>query len=232
MNMKGTYAITEICQEEDYFCMSAIKNSITDYKVNNDSSNEIWNLQPVNNAFLQAVMHLVRYMKDLQRILFVLYFVANQAPEGADQVEAAYECYKFAIEHGVKFREAPRANETVQKIKRKYPMYKIQHLLHLHNLHDDKLGQLIEHPAELISALYNHEVVLQPENKIDVNQIAQEVAELHQLDFHLLQIGLLQKWLSFSVNDSSGNLDETFYSDLNVTVSNIETEICNDSVER
>lgn len=232
MNMKGVHSMTEIYQEEDYFSMSAIKNSITEYKVNNDSSNEVWNLHPVNNAFLQAVMHLVQHMKDLQRILFVLYFVANQAPEGADQVEAAYECYKFAIKHEAKIRDSPRANETIQKIKRKYPMYKVQHLLHLYNLHDDKLGQLIESPPELIYALYNHDVVLQPENKIDINQITQEIADLHQLDFHELQIGLLQKWLSFSTNDSSGGLDETFYSDLNVTVSNIETEISNDSVER
>lgn len=234
MNMKGVQNLQEIYKEEDYFCMSAVKNSITEFKSNPDNPNHVWNLQPVNNAFLQAVMHLVKYMKDLQRILFVLYFVTNQAPEGADQVEAAYECYKFAVENENKLRDSPRAIETIEKIKRKFKMYKIQHLLHLHNLHDDKLGQLIEHPCELIHALYQHESVLQPENKIDINQIAQEIAALHQLDFHMIQIELLQKWLSFSVNDSCEGLDETFYHDLNITITNIETEfeISNESVER
>lgn len=169
--MKGVVSMEEIYQEQDYFCMSAIKNSITDYKPNNDSGAEVWNLQPVNNAFLQAVLHLVEHMKDIHRILFVLYFVFNHAPEGADQVEAAYECFKFAIIHEDELRESNRGYDIVVKIKRKYPMFKTQHLLHLYGLNEDNLSQLVESPLQLISALYCHESVFKSDSKIDFNQV-------------------------------------------------------------
>lgn len=42
-------------EKEDYFCMTAVKNSISEYK--NDTG--VWNLQPINNAFLQAVRRFI-----------------------------------------------------------------------------------------------------------------------------------------------------------------------------
>lgn len=55
--MRGTHP--EKCSTEDYFCMSAVKNSISEYKNTTDTglfmSKENWNLQPINNAFLQSV---------------------------------------------------------------------------------------------------------------------------------------------------------------------------------
>lgn len=171
--MRDVVSPDEIKKEEDQFCMTAIKNSISEYKSGMDvnGANEMWNLQPINNAFLQAVLQLVGHMHDITRILFVLYFVCNQAPEGADQVEAAYECYKFAITHEEALRGSDRAYEMVMKIKRKYPMFKIQHVLHLYGLNDDKLSKLVENPFELISALYQHNSVLKSDSKVDFNQV-------------------------------------------------------------
>lgn len=224
-NLRKSVTLPEIYAEQDYYCMSAIKNSISKYKADNDTSGtEVWNLQPINNGFLQTILHLVRQMKDVQRIIFVLYFVCNHAPEGADQVEAASECHKFAIENEAKLRESQRGSETVDRIKRKYPMLKIQHLLHLYGLKDEKFFQLVEHPMELITALYQHDTLLKSENKIDLNQVSQEIAELHGLNFHEIQLDLLKRWLSFATHDANETLEETFYNDLNGSVVKVEDE--------
>ena len=41
----------------DYFCMSAVKNSTTEYKLICDNNHiDVWHLKPINNAFLQSVI--------------------------------------------------------------------------------------------------------------------------------------------------------------------------------
>lgn len=99
-------------------------------------------------------------MTDPSRQLFVLYFVCGQAPEGADQVEVAYECFKFAVDNEEVLNQSRRAQEIVIKIKRKYHILKTQHLMHLYGLADNQLFQLVENPRELINALYNHPSIL------------------------------------------------------------------------
>lgn len=237
MNLKKSVTLPEIYAEQDVYCMSAVKNSISKYKTDSDGTDgtEQWNLQPTNNGFLQAILHLVKEMKDAQRIIFVLYFVCNHAPEGADQVEAAYECYKFATDNEQALNESQRSAETVQRIKRKYPMFKTQHLLHLYGLKDDRLFQLVENPLDLIRAMYQHDSLLKSDNKIDLNQVSKEIAELHGLEFHGIQLDLLKDWLSFSTLDSNQTLEETFYNDtLNASVMKVDDdgEIDNESVAR
>lgn len=156
----------------------------------------------------------------------MLYFVANHAPEGADQVEAAYECYKFAKEHEAELAQIKRAHEITDKIMRKYPIFKTQHLLQLYGFSDDHLLRLVESPRDLIEALYSHPCILKPQ-KTDINKAAKEIAELHQLNFTQIQVELLEKWLSSSVDVNGGSLDETFYEDLNMSV-NVEDDTSSD----
>lgn len=117
-------------------------------------------------------------MKDEENILFLLYFTSNNAPEGADQVKAAYECYKFAINNEEQLQNSRRAGDIVFKIKRQYPMLKTKYLLRLYGLLEDKLFQLIENdmPGELISALYGHESVLK-QRKLDINKVRQRTVD-------------------------------------------------------
>jgi len=151
-------------------------------------------------------------MKDLTNILFLLYFVTNHAPEGIDQVEAAYECYKFALKNKNELIKSDRAKDIVEKIERKYPIIKIQHLLHVYSLTDDTLMQLVECPKDLIHALYMHEIILK-QHKPDINKLAGEIADLHNINLYKLQLQLLHKWLSFSENSLNDDLEETFYDD-------------------
>jgi kinetochore-associated protein 1 len=53
--------------------------------------------------------------------------------------------------------------------------------------------------------------------KPDVNKIAREIADLHSLEIHVLQMDLLNKWLSLSISEGEGEngnaMEETFYED-------------------
>lgn len=67
IRLHATIMSESLSDSEDYFCMLAVKNSISEYKnnVNMDAAGsgsnaesinkEQWNLQPINNAFLQSV---------------------------------------------------------------------------------------------------------------------------------------------------------------------------------
>lgn len=52
--MIGGESDSQIISNQEYFCMTAVKNSISEYK-NNEKDNEKWSLYPKNNAFLQSV---------------------------------------------------------------------------------------------------------------------------------------------------------------------------------
>lgn len=155
---------------------------------------------------------MIQFLVDKAKIAFVLYFVANHAPEGADQVEAAYECYRYCIENEDILMEKKKTEEIVVKIKRKYPIYKTQHLLNLYKLNDEKLFQYLENPVELINALYHHEVILRAQ-KPDVHKLANEIAELHSLDLQLIHMNLLHKWLRCDSESADVDLEETVYDD-------------------
>ncbi|XP_055536663.1 uncharacterized protein LOC129725174 [Wyeomyia smithii] len=217
---------------QDYFCKAAVLNSISEYKIQADeiSPGTGWHLHPVNNAFLQSILRLVDCVSDPVSKLFILYYVTNNAPEGADQVEAAYECYKFVCQNEDILSANVDAKDKVEKIFRKYPIFKTQHLLLQYGINDDKLLSLVKNPLELINALYS--VTL--ERKVDINSLVCEISKLHQLDIHPIQVTLIQKWLSIvgSANNSSENLEETLYEDHNMEDDSVTTTSADEYVAR
>ncbi|KAL5278300.1 KNTC1 family protein [Megaselia abdita] len=221
----------EIIKTQDYLCMTAVKRSISEYKSNalneaklsprsarSFNDNDKWNLEPVNNAFLKSVLRLVKHITDESKKILLLYFVSNNAPEGADQVEACYECYQYAINNESILMKNEKSQDIMEKIKRKYPILKTQHLLHVYDMIEDHLLQLVENPRELIYALYHHEIVLKPE-KPNINEICSEIAALRNLDFEEIQLSLLKKWLVFSNESHNETLEETFYEDIDANQS-------------
>ncbi|XP_030370640.1 uncharacterized protein LOC115621201 [Scaptodrosophila lebanonensis] len=205
--LKGSKDISQNC---DYFCMSAVKNSINEYKSKNDS--DAWSLYPTNNAFLKSVLRLTKNVHSPSKVFLILYFVASYAPDGADQVEASYECWKYVKENAAVITD-PKYQEQLTKIKRKYPIIKTQHLLYVYGLPDEKLLRLVENPTELIISLYNHELILKS-TKLDINTLVKDIANLHELDLDAIQFKLLQKWLSVTMEPADGTmLEETFLED-------------------
>lgn len=228
VQMKAPLENMDPVELQDYFCKSAVINSISEYKIQADelAPTAGWHLQPVNNAFLQSILRVVDCVSDLSSKLFILYYVTNNAPEGADQVEAAYECYKFACQHEDALSGNSDAKDKMEKIIRKYPIFKTQHLLLQYGINDDKLFALIKNPRELINALYSETV----QRKVDINSLVCEIAKLHQLDIDAIQVSLIQKWLSIfgSSNDSDGNMEETLYEDHNMSIDASDVDISAD----
>lgn len=164
-------------------------------------------------------------MRNLKKKAACLYFVMNYAPEGADQVEAAYECYRFVCANEDQLRAK---SDLVPKIKRKYPILKTQHLLQQYRLTDDRLMQLLENPTQLIEALYGHQSIVDcAQKQADiVNKVAQQIADLHELNLAYIQVTIIKNWLAVNDVASSGSegcgggdddLDETFHVDFNGT---------------
>lgn len=176
----------------------AVKTSVMDLKAKQESSNIEWNLKSTNNAFLQTILRMISLIADKSKRLAILYFYVNHAPQGSDQVEAAFEALKFAVANEDEVVASSKFGELVNRTKRKYPLVKTQHLLHLYGLTDEKLMQLLENPVELINALYHHESILQLQKK-DVNKLCGELAQLYSID---LQDKLLRKWVAYVGNSS------------------------------
>lgn len=215
IQLHATLCEANVTERIEVFGLAACKNSIMEFKNKAEQRDCLgWSLKPINNAFLQSILRLVSFMQDKPKIIAMLYFVANHAPEGCDQVEAAYECYKFALNNEKELNDYPKAADVVNKIKRKYPNTKTQHLLHLYGLTDDKLMQHVENPTELINALYRHDSILLPQKK-DINKLCGELAELYGINLAVLQMRLLQKLLAFAHNkgDDGADMDETVYED-------------------
>lgn len=198
----------EIDQAKDTLCMTVFKKVLSEHKTST-TENSIWRLQPENSTFLQSVMDVVSHMKDVHRILLVLYMVLTNSPEGVDQVDAAYQCYKFMKQNQAVLNENPKSKELSFKIKSKYSLLKVQHHLHLYGLYDDDLSELIGNPCELIRALYNRSTTSNKDSKCDINKVAQEFAKLFGLPFESIQLSLLREWLEVGPTDSADPLEQT-----------------------
>lgn len=205
----------EIC------AFKAVKTSVMERKsaLSEQNCGTEWNLKSSNNAALLSVLRMASLIKDKSKRLAIIYFHVNHTAPGSDQVEAAFECWKFATSYEEEILQSQKYAELVEKIKRKYPIFKAQHLLHLHGLNEDNLMQLVEDPIELITTLYHHNSILEPSQKKDINKLCYELAELFDIDLESLQMKILQKWLVFSRSNGasesfeSNDANDTIYED-------------------
>lgn len=217
--MHGIMDPNAINQENDALCMKVFKNVLNEHQSSN-KENCTWNLQPVNNAFLQSVLHVVNNMKDVHRILMVLYMVFNNAPEGADQLEAAVQCFMFVKQYEAALNELPRSKDLAFKIKTKYSVLKVQHQLHLYGLYDDDLSELIASPMQLICALYNRGTRnTNGDSKCDINKVVEDFARLFRLNLREIQTDLLKQWLAIEPPSDGSVLEQTLNEDeMNSTI--------------
>lgn len=119
------------------------------------------------------ILRVTDKMTDKGNILSALHFITKFAAEGADQVEAAYECYQFAVNNEPELKKNRRNISILVQIKRLYPINKLKFLLRLYNLMDEKLNELVEKPEDLICELYEHESILK-EQKINISKVCEQ----------------------------------------------------------
>uniref|UniRef100_A0A182QZ07 Uncharacterized protein n=1 Tax=Anopheles farauti TaxID=69004 RepID=A0A182QZ07_9DIPT len=229
VSMKASAEALDCNEMNDYFCKSAVINSMNEYKIQNREKlqQSAWHRQSKNKAFLQSILRIVDSVRDLSTKLHILYYITCNALDGDDQVNAAYACYEFAREHESSLSEITEAKDKIEKIYRKYPVLKTQQLLQQNGVTDEKLFQLVKNPHELIQALYTDACF----QKVKVNELASVIGQLYSLDIEPIQLGMLQKWLTAfggapAVADAAGNpmLEETLYDDHNISDASQEDE--------
>jgi kinetochore-associated protein 1 len=193
----------------------AAKNSVQDLQSQAEATSNNYNLKPRNNALLQAALRMVNFLENKFKVMATLYFIMINTPRGCDQMEAAHECYKFAIANEDELKGNQKYAELMEKSKAKYPFLKTQHLLYLYGVYDDKLMQLVESPTSLINSLYHHESILAAQKK-EINKLCGELADLHNIELLSIQNKLLRNWLAFadtSISHENQCGDETVYED-------------------
>uniref|UniRef100_A0A182YC48 Rod_C domain-containing protein n=1 Tax=Anopheles stephensi TaxID=30069 RepID=A0A182YC48_ANOST len=226
VSMKASAEGLDGQEMNDYFCRSAVINSLNEYKIQNreKTQHSEWHRQSKNKAFLQSILRIVDSVCDLSIKLYILYYITCNALDGDDQVSAAYACYQFARKHEPMLIGNPEAKDKIEKIYRKYPVLKTQQLLQQNGVTDEKQYQLVKNPHELIQALYTESCF----QKVNVNELATIIGQLHDLDVEAIQMGLLQKWLTMfggsgmvagadGFSNGSGMLEETLYDDHNLS---------------
>lgn len=92
---------------------------------------------------------------------------------GADQVNAAKMCYKYALKY--KQPGTPDIEKAFNKVHLKYISYSAMHILHLNQLADKKYLELVTQPNELIEALYMDERIIEAANGIVLHFPGKEV---------------------------------------------------------
>uniref|UniRef100_A0A1B0C8Y7 Uncharacterized protein n=1 Tax=Lutzomyia longipalpis TaxID=7200 RepID=A0A1B0C8Y7_LUTLO len=133
----------ELVKIMEKFCMTAVKNSLQEYKAQTEKDEcGVWQLKPTDNSLLKSTLKLTKFMVSKWKIFALLYYVMNYTIEGVDQVEAAYECYKYALENEEELVNCDKSVNHVLKVKQKYIRLKIQHLLHVHKLNEENLLKL------------------------------------------------------------------------------------------
>ncbi|XP_052860385.1 kinetochore-associated protein 1 [Anopheles cruzii] len=230
VKMKSALEGLDCDEMNDYFCKSAVVNSINEYKIQNKekSQHSEWHQQAKNKAFLQSILRIVDSVKDRSSKLIILYYITCNASDGEDQVNAAHACYQFARKHETELVTVPEAKEKLDKIFRKYPVLKTQQLLQQSGVTEEKQFQLVRNPQELIQALYSESCF----QKVKVNELVEVVGKLYDLDVEAIQTMLLQKWITIfgggaeSADDFNGMLEETLYDDHNVSQGSQNDDAC------
>ncbi|CAG9854949.1 unnamed protein product [Phyllotreta striolata] len=194
----------------DDICTFAVKQEVL-RKTADYPPSEDWVMCPKLNDLIEKVDECLQNMKNLEVATATAYFLMNSIPNGADKLNAAKLCVKYAKQYRNQNPDDFNANEAYAKIESKVKFLSVCRILTLHNLNREDYLSQYNQPAILIKSLYERENVSKASfDELDINGAAYELAEFFKLDIKDLKVHLLEFWLSQnehdSANDSSGQL--------------------------
>ncbi|XP_044010081.1 kinetochore-associated protein 1-like [Aphidius gifuensis] len=163
-----------------------------------------------------------------------LYYAVNYMPPGADQVEAAKECFSYI--NNLPEGTIDIDNDKRIKIENKYRKYTSKHILHTYGLGDDKYLNLVDYPEQLVRALYYDKTIPEryrcaTKNRPDINSSVNDLGKVFNINLVKIRLELLEEWLqpdtgeikndSITVagicqDDTSSSLIDTFTFDDNL----------------
>lgn len=148
-------------------CAIAVKDVAKCGILNNRQQTDEWCLIGKHEDLFLEIDACLKHMSNLEVCTSAIYYVMAQAPRGADQVDAAALCYKYALEYKKKFPDDEGIEKAFKKVKNKYTNVSATHTLYMHQLNDECYLELANRPEELIIALYMDKRILKKIDTVD-----------------------------------------------------------------
>ncbi|XP_044010090.1 kinetochore-associated protein 1-like [Aphidius gifuensis] len=231
--------ISRVLNIPDYnICSVAIKAGVDGASKTIDINNiNTWSIYPRNSGLLKDIKKCINCMKipeSYTHATAALYYAVNYMPPGADQVEAAKECFSYI--NNLPEGTIDIDNDKRIKIENKYRKYTSKHILHTYGLGDDKYLNLVDYPEQLVRALYYDKTIPEryrcaTKNRPDINSSVNDLGKVFNINLVKIRLELLEEWLqpdtgeikndSITVagicqDDTSSSLIDTFTFDDNL----------------
>ncbi|XP_050441522.1 uncharacterized protein LOC126846278 [Adelges cooleyi] len=196
--------IEAIGMEKDTLCILTVKHMVNEVAAR--EKNVEWYLHMRLESLLTDIQKVLSHVKNLEVVAASLYFVVNNLPLGADQLEAAKICYAQAHEW-LKKENSENAKSGVAKVVTKYLSITTKHVLHKFGFGIPKYLQLALQPDELIRELYNDPIILKRhtgeiKSFPNINGAVDAIVEVHGKGGLAIKVDLLKEWLQPSSLES------------------------------
>ncbi|GAB1597696.1 kinetochore-associated protein 1-like [Argonauta hians] len=223
-NVEEWYILANILKLSlDQLYVVALQNSIKVYVSSlgvNKNANTLeeksqcrWGPDAVNKDMMNSIENTLKKIKDSESTLALATYVMKDLPIGAEKVLALKLCVSFANNWLQAEKDATKLKkaETARlKFKMLYEKLATEQVLFCHKMATPELLDTCSDPRQLITELYKHPSILDstlPEHLCpDINSMARQIADIHQIPFQQLQHGLLCEWLS---NSKTEDIDMT-----------------------
>ncbi|XP_074641293.1 kinetochore-associated protein 1-like [Tubulanus polymorphus] len=190
-----------------------------------------WSTESINIKMFAKISSLLSSMNSCELAVVCASWVVKELPMGAEKVQAFGSCVKLTkswsqIADG---DEKKKAMASFVQFSQVYKKIYVEQILYSSNLDDPELLALCGNPRKLIIKLYEHDSI--PERMVsggiikpypDIHKAVKEIAVLHDIDVHSLNVELIDKWLAVSNNCSMTDATMTFNFNMNMDITNME----------
>ncbi|KRT83982.1 hypothetical protein AMK59_221 [Oryctes borbonicus] len=159
-------------------------------------------LYPIHDHLFELIDKCVQNMTNLEMATSAVYQLVMHTPKGADQVNAAKLCLKYAIQYKESGQENdPALLKAFIKVQKKYQSFAATHILHICQIDVEKYSNILLEPNELIDALYTDESIIERADRVllncpDINKAVDQLGILFNIDIHKARLTLLESLLS------------------------------------
>lgn len=149
-------------------CAIAVKDVVKNGILGDKEQTEEWCLMAKHEDLFQEIDKCLERMSNLEVCTSAIYHVMTHTPKGADQVDAAALCYKYAMVYKERFPHDEGIEKAFKKVSNKYLSLSAIHILYTFRLNDEQYLELVNQPEELIIALYMDKRILKRMDAVDL----------------------------------------------------------------
>ena len=191
----------------DNLCYYAVKNTVGDMLEKNSRDGvktEDWILDHVNKSVLEGIDQCIRSIRDSGKATAASNWVVNRLPRGRDKVLASRGAEAMVLSwSSASSREVDLTGlDMFRRIRRQL---ETEEVLHRHGLGLQTYLEFVHHlrPLDLLMRLYEDPSIEQRSsaaagNFPDINNAAENIAKIHEINIVSVKHELLDRWLPLS----------------------------------